>query len=113
MPRTRVHCAEQRQETGPCSIALIDSVGITLEVCSELLEQPMHRVILNVERAARHEIAVFGVQQEYHPQQHRQQADVDLIGGVFDRLFEEFAIGLFVGCLEASKQLVQRVQNLT
>ncbi|MCC7494461.1 MAG: hypothetical protein IT204_19040 [Fimbriimonadaceae bacterium] len=105
--------AEQGHELGPAAVALVHRVGVALAVGAQPLEQAVDRVVAQVERRARQQAAVFGVEQEHQAHQHRQQAGVDRVRVVAQRLGQQLAVGRRVGRLEAAQQLVQRFEHLT
>src|SRR5262249_41648168 len=56
---------------------------------------------------------VLGVEQEDQPQQHRQEAGINLVRVVVENLAEQLALAVVVGGLEAAQQLEESGQYLS
>ena len=73
--------AEQCEELRPGSEALVHRVGIPGRVVAEPLEEAPDAVMVSVNGIRREQSAILGEEDEYQPQQNREQTLVDLITG--------------------------------
>ena len=112
MPRPAVNQPKQRQQLRPRPIPRIHRIGIAPGVGLQPLEQPAHRVMVDVQRIGGDQPAIFGVQDKNQPQQHRQQAAVDRIRVAAGQLAQQRPVGLGIGGLKPAQQFVQRRQHL-
>ena len=112
MPAAAMDDAEEGEELRPRAVAVVHGVGVALGVGAEALEEAVDGVVSHVEGAAGEQAAVFGVEDEDEAHQDGEQAAVDVVGIAGERRAEQFALGAFVGRLEAAEEFVERVQDL-
>ena len=72
----------------------------------------VHRIVLHVEPRLGHDLAVFGVEQKYEAQHHRQKTGVHVVRTVGKDFSQQRALGSIVRRLKAAQKLVQRIEHL-
>ena len=109
-----VNQAKERDQAAPGAAALLHRVGIARLVFQQLCVQAAHRIALVVEGAGllvgarRDQVAVFGVEDEDEPHQHRQQPFVE----VLRPLGRQGADQLGLSRRQAAEQFVQGADHL-
>src|SRR5262249_18054809 len=112
VPTTVMHQPEQRQELGPGAVAQVHCVGESAGVGAEPLEKARDGVVLDVNFVLRHQPTVLSIQQEYKPQQHREQARIYLVRFESEHFPEQAALAEIIGALKPAEQFVQCGQHL-
>jgi len=107
-----VNEAEQGEELGPSTVAGVHGVGMALGVGLELLEQAVNAVVASVELGGRHEVAVFGKEEEDETHEDIEQALVDLLGALLKNVAEEVDAGLGVCRAQTSEEFVESIEHL-
>ena len=104
--------AEEGEKLGPCPIAMVHGVGVPSGVFPQPLEEAGDGVEVLVHLVVRQQRTVFGVEQKNQPQQHGEQAAIDVVRVVGKHGAQQFAMPLVVSRLEAAEQLVECGQHL-
>jgi hypothetical protein len=92
-----IHDAEDSEQPCPGPESFIHLFGMLLGILPELLKQGMQTVVVGVNLSARHQGSVFREEQEDHPEQHGQQALIDLVGGMGKGMLEDASLAEVVG----------------
>ncbi len=107
-----VHQPKEHQQPRPRALPLVDGVGKAGDVLAQLGEEPRERIRGLVDGVAAEEPAVFGVEHEHQPQEHREEAAVDLAGRLAEHVAQQQPARRVVGRLEAPQQVVQGPEHL-
>ncbi|MFT3879466.1 MAG: hypothetical protein QM703_07380 [Gemmatales bacterium] len=91
MFRSAMHQTKQRQQLCPRPIPLIHRIGVPASILLQAFIQPGDGIVLEVHLIIRHQAAIFGIEQEHQPQQHGQQAEVDLVGVVTQQFLQQLS----------------------
>ena len=93
---------EQGQQLPPGTVALVHRVREPTVITTQTIEQPGDGIVIGVYGIGRDHTTIFGVEDEHHPHQHRQQPVVNVLGFVGQNLTQEVATALVIGGLEST-----------
>ena len=110
--RAVVNQAEQHQQLGPGSVALVHGVWKQGGVLPQALVQSHEGVVALEGLVFRQHVPLFGVEQEHEPQVHGQQCVVDAVGIIREGLPQQLSLRGVLRRLESPQHLVQGVEHL-
>ncbi|MFN9908285.1 MAG: hypothetical protein ACK56F_19515, partial [bacterium] len=109
---TAMECAEECEHAGPCTVATVHRIGMSLMIGAKLFEETVEGVVLLVERTAGHHAAIFGVKQEDAPHEHGEKTFVNLVRLVGENPLEQTTFGAIVRGLKPAQQFERSVDDL-
>ena len=112
MPAALEDETAESKELCPAAEAMIHGVRVALLGGAEFLEKAVDGVVADVERAAGHEAAVFGKEQEDEAQEDGEKGVVDIVRVARQGVAQECAVDFGVGGLEAADEFVEGFEDL-